>query len=86
MTPVSAADSPPPSVCPQVDLHASGPFSVNHERMLSRARRYIHLPVFFQPPGAGVFTGRLTLSLCQPASGAGAAPRCFHVTLLGEVP
>ncbi|KAF0290408.1 Centrosomal protein [Amphibalanus amphitrite] len=67
----------------ELDLHVSGPFSVNHERMLSRARRYIHLPVFFQPPGTGVFTGRLTLSLTQPS---GTAPRCFHVTLLGEVP
>ncbi|XP_043246167.1 uncharacterized protein LOC122393828, partial [Amphibalanus amphitrite] len=68
----------------ELDLHVSGPFSVNHERMLSRARRYIHLPVFFQPPGTGVFTGRLTLSLTQPSGGT--APRCFHVTLLGEVP
>ena len=74
--------SPLPS--PQFELHVSGPFSVNHERMLSRARRYIHLPVIFKPPGPGLFTGQLTLSLPQPT---GMEPQsCFHVTLIGEVP
>ncbi|XP_037073476.1 uncharacterized protein LOC119094524 [Pollicipes pollicipes] len=64
------------------ELHVSGPFSVNHGQMLSRSRRYIHLPVYFQPPGPGLYSGRLTLRLLQPPGDAG----IFHVTLLGEVP
>ena len=68
----------------EFELHVSGPFSVNHERMVSRARRYIHLPVEFKPPGSGLFTGQLTLSL--PQTTGMESHSCFHVTLIGKVP